>query len=62
MLKVGHPEQTLEVDVDLLSPDFYTVVTTSGMGVGYNASASESHGTEQYRTITNRDADIDSRI
>jgi hypothetical protein len=41
---VANPKQTLEVDIDMLSPDFYTVVTTSAMGVGYNASASGSHG------------------
>ncbi len=34
----------LEVEVDMLSPDFYTIVTTSDRGTGYNASASNSYG------------------
>ncbi|KAK5045926.1 hypothetical protein LTR84_008712 [Exophiala bonariae] len=43
-LKVGEPPQDLEVELDMLSPDFYTVVTTSERGSAYNASGSRSHG------------------
>ncbi|KEF58289.1 uncharacterized protein A1O9_06215 [Exophiala aquamarina CBS 119918] len=41
---VGEPPQSLEVELDMLSPDFYTVVTTSGKGTLYDASASSTHG------------------
>ena len=44
MLDVGDPKQRLETEVDMLSPDFYTIVTSIEKGTKYNASASESHG------------------
>ncbi|KAJ9605411.1 hypothetical protein H2200_010068 [Cladophialophora chaetospira] len=49
LLEVGNPKQLLKVDLDMLSPDFYTIVTTSRNGVGYDASASESHGFSERR-------------
>jgi hypothetical protein len=44
ILEVGTPPQSLEVDIDMLSPDYYTIVTASGRGVKYDAAASKSHG------------------
>ncbi|KAF7511756.1 hypothetical protein GJ744_003487 [Endocarpon pusillum] len=41
-LPVGPPPNTIEVDLDMLSPDFYTVQTTSGKGSQYNVF-SETH-------------------
>ncbi|KAH0829859.1 hypothetical protein AYO21_10167 [Fonsecaea monophora] len=43
-VEVGAPRQILEVDIDMLRPDFYTITTASDSGVKYNASASQSHG------------------
>ena len=42
-LEVGDPPQTIQADLDMLSPDFYTLMTTSGNGSQYN-SFSKSHG------------------
>jgi hypothetical protein len=41
-LEVGGPSQTVQADLDMLSPDFYTLMTTSGNGSQYN-SFSRSH-------------------
>ncbi|OAP55639.1 hypothetical protein AYL99_09791 [Fonsecaea erecta] len=43
MLEVGEPRQRLEVDVDMLRPDFYTITTASHGGSRYDGSASHSH-------------------
>ncbi|OAL23511.1 hypothetical protein AYO22_06561 [Fonsecaea multimorphosa] len=43
ILEVGEPRQRLEVDVDMLRPDFYTITTASNRGSKYDASASQSH-------------------
>lgn len=43
-LAVGEPAQSLDFDIDMLGPDFYTVMTTSGMGSKYDTFASQSHG------------------
>ncbi len=42
-LPVGPQPNKIEVDLDMLSPDFYTVQTTSGKGSQYNVF-SETHG------------------
>jgi hypothetical protein len=42
-LPLGPPPNTMEVDLDMLSPDFYTVETTSLEGSRYNVF-SETHG------------------
>jgi hypothetical protein len=42
-LEVGDPPQMIQADLDMLSPDFYTLMTTSGNGSQYN-SFSRSHG------------------
>lgn len=44
-LQVGEPRQMLEVDIDMLSPDFYTIMTTSGQGSKYDTFISSTHGT-----------------
>lgn len=51
-LLVGSPPQKLEVDIDMLSPDFYTVMTTSGKGSRYDTFASTSHGIKRQRDIS----------
>lgn len=43
-LAVGEPAQSLDFDIDMLGPDFYTVMTTSGKGSKYDTFASQSHG------------------
>lgn len=43
-LQVGEPRQTLEIDLDMLSPDFYTIMTTSGQGLKYDTFSSNTHG------------------
>jgi hypothetical protein len=48
VLEVAAPTQKLDVDIDMLSPDFYTIVTSSGHSTAYNATASNSHG--EHRT------------
>jgi hypothetical protein len=42
-IQVGSPPQTLEFDLDMLSPDFYTVMTTSGKGSRYDTFTSKTH-------------------
>lgn len=42
-LPVGPQPNTIGFDLDMLSPDFYTVQTTSGEGSQYNVF-SETHG------------------
>ncbi|KPI40701.1 uncharacterized protein AB675_10838 [Cyphellophora attinorum] len=39
-LEVGSPPQELQFDLDMLGPDFYTVMTTSAEGSRYNTFAS----------------------
>jgi len=36
--------QTLEVDIDMLNPDFYTIMTQSGRGSKYDTFLSTTHG------------------
>ncbi|KIW25698.1 uncharacterized protein PV07_08859 [Cladophialophora immunda] len=43
-IELGHPRQRLEVDVDMLRPDFYTITTASSTGSRYETSASQSYG------------------
>jgi hypothetical protein len=43
-LEVGNSPQALEFDVDMLGPDFYTVMTTSGVGNRYDTFSSSTHG------------------
>jgi hypothetical protein len=45
--EIGDPPQTIQADLDMLSPDFYTLMTTSGNGSQYN-SFSRSHGPYKY--------------
>lgn len=47
-IDVGDPPQALEIDLDLLTPDFYTVLTTSNGGHKYNTFGSHSHGQTDY--------------
>ncbi|KAK5070380.1 hypothetical protein LTR64_000051 [Lithohypha guttulata] len=42
-IQVGKPPQTLEVDIDMLNPDFYLIMTTSGRGSKYNTFGNEGH-------------------
>lgn len=41
---MGSALQELEVDLDMLSPDLYTIMTTSGQGSRYDTFMSGSHG------------------
>ncbi|RMZ77809.1 hypothetical protein DV737_g4162, partial [Chaetothyriales sp. CBS 132003] len=41
---VGHPPQEIELELDMLHPDFVTVVTTSNIGRTYNTTGSLTHG------------------
>lgn len=50
-LPLGPQPNTIEVDLDMLSPDFYTVQTTSGEGSQYNVF-SETHGKSCQQQIT----------
>jgi hypothetical protein len=43
-IEVGTPPQALQFDIDMLSPDFYTVVTTSEGGSRYDTFLSSTHG------------------
>lgn len=43
-MNVGRPPQPLEFELDMLSPDFYMLLTTSGTGSKYDTFASQSHG------------------
>lgn len=43
-LEIGEPRQKIEVEIDMLNPDFYTIATTSGMGSRYDPTASTTHG------------------
>ncbi|KAK5099649.1 hypothetical protein LTR24_001308 [Lithohypha guttulata] len=42
-LQVGQPPQTLEVDIDMLSPEFYTIMTQSDQGSKYDTFFSTTH-------------------
>lgn len=41
-LDVGDPPQKLQFDLDMLAPDFYTALTTSGSGSKYDTFASKT--------------------
>jgi hypothetical protein len=43
--------QQLEFDLDMLAPDFYTVMTTSGKGAKYDTFASQTYGTQDSESI-----------
>lgn len=43
-IAIGTPPQQLEFDLDMLSPDFYTIMTTNTGGSRYDTFASQSHG------------------
>lgn len=43
-MNVGEPSQSLEADLDMLSPDFYALMTTSGKGSNYDTFLASSHG------------------
>lgn len=42
-MEVGEPAQLLEVTVDMLSPDWYHIMTSSGKGSKYDTFMSSSH-------------------
>lgn len=42
-LELGEPKQKLEADLDMLRPDFYTIMTTSGEGSKYDTFLSSTH-------------------
>ncbi|RMZ89431.1 hypothetical protein DV736_g3333, partial [Chaetothyriales sp. CBS 134916] len=46
---VGDPPQDIDLDLDMLHPDFLTVVTTSNNGRAYNTTGSLSHGQSDLR-------------
>lgn len=58
VFEVGNPKQRLEVDVDMLSHDFYTIVTTSGKGVSYSPSASDTHGLSPFDQCSRAGLDL----
>ena len=41
---IGDPPQKLELDLDMLHSDFFTLMTTSGKGQRYNTTNSKTHG------------------
>lgn len=41
-MRIGKPPQDIEVDVDMLSPDFLFVTTSSGQGIKYDVFSSNS--------------------
>lgn len=43
VLEVGEPAQLLEVTIDMLSPDWYHIMTSSGKGSKYDTFTSSSH-------------------
>lgn len=43
-LHVGTPPQALEVDLDMLTPDYYHLMTTSGQGSKFDTFSSSSFG------------------
>lgn len=43
-LELGKPPQSLEFDLDMLSPDFYTIMTTSDQGSRYDTFKSNTNG------------------
>ncbi len=43
-ITVGSLLQNLEFQLDMLHPDFFTLMTTSGRGQRYNTTKSETHG------------------
>lgn len=43
VMEVGEPAQLLEVTVDMLSPDWYHIMTSSGKGSKYDTFMSSSH-------------------
>jgi hypothetical protein len=51
MIDVGG--QQLEFDLDMLAPDFYTVMTTSGKGSKYDTFASRTHSTQHPKSLQN---------
>ncbi|KIW14627.1 hypothetical protein PV08_07411 [Exophiala spinifera] len=61
-LQVGDPPQVLEVDIDMLSPDFYTIMTSSGTGSKYDTFTSgsyeETHGaSDRVHSLCRRTSD-----
>jgi hypothetical protein len=42
-IEVGTPPQALQFDIDMLSPDFYTVMTSSEGGSRYDTFLSSTH-------------------
>lgn len=41
-MKIGDPPQDIEVDIDMLSPDFHFLATSSGQGDKYDFFTSTS--------------------
>ena len=42
---IGEPEQSVEIDLDMLSSDFYVLTTTSRKGSKYDDIFSKTYGT-----------------
>ena len=47
-ITIGDPAQKLEFDLDMLHPDFFTLMTTSGNGQRYNTTDSNTHGEHDF--------------
>lgn len=43
-LNIGDPPQAIEMDLDMLSSDFFIMTTTSFIGPKFNSFQSLSHG------------------
>jgi hypothetical protein len=43
-MDAGDPVQSLEVDIDMLSPDWFHIMTSSDKGSRYDTFASKTHG------------------
>jgi hypothetical protein len=43
-LEIGEPAQRIEIDIDMLSSDFYVMTTTSDKGTPFNVFESRSFG------------------
>ena len=44
MLHIGEPQQSIEMDLDMLAPDFYLLSTTSDHGSKFESFFSSTHG------------------
>ena len=62
-IKIGEPPQELEMDLNMLTSDFYVVITTSRKGKKYDDLFSQSIGNSLLRSDeTNADSPLSREI